>query len=105
MCARYAAGSERSVAALVLLGFPIRPPSRPRPDDEAALLAVRCPTLIVQGDADELGPLRVLRPLMRKSSALELAVIRGAGHSYGRRERLALDAVTAWLPTILRTGG
>src|SRR5262245_56163199 len=46
MCARLAA--EEPPVALVLLGHPISPPGRPRPDDEAALEAVRCPTLIVQ---------------------------------------------------------
>lgn len=74
------------VRALVLLGFPVRPPGRPRPDDEAALLAVRVPTLIVQGDADEKGPLEVLQPLVAKNRALQLEVLAGAGHSFGRRQ-------------------
>src|SRR5579859_4053325 len=47
--------------ALVVLGHPISPRNRPRPEDEAALAAVRCPTLIVQGDRDPLGPLPVLQ--------------------------------------------
>src|SRR5437764_1136526 len=53
VCTRLAA-TEMPVA-LVVLGHPIAPRNRPRPEDEAALSAVRCPTLIVQGDRDALG--------------------------------------------------
>src|SRR6202043_612934 len=68
MCARLAA--VEPAAALVLLGHPISPPGRPRPDDEAALAAVRCPTLIVQGDRDALGPLDVLQRIASLNQAL-----------------------------------
>src|SRR5205814_2144322 len=54
MCTRLAV--LESPPALVLLGHPIAPPNRPRPDDEAALAAVTCPTLIVRGANDRLGP-------------------------------------------------
>jgi pimeloyl-ACP methyl ester carboxylesterase len=85
------------VAALVLLGFPVRPRDRPRPDDEAALLAVRVPTLIVQGDVDDKGPLEVLGPLVAKNPALTLEVLEGAGHSFGRHEARAVDLAAAFL--------
>lgn len=87
----------RRVRAVVLLGFPVRPPGRPRPDDEGALLAVRVPTLIVQGDVDDRGPLEVLRPLVAKNDALELVVIEGAGHAFGRHEPRAVEAAAAFL--------
>lgn len=86
---RYA--NRKRVSALVLLGFPVRPAGRPRPDDEAALLAVRVPTLIVQGDADDKGPLDVLAPIVAKNPALTLLVLRGAGHSFGRLEGRAVE--------------
>jgi predicted alpha/beta-hydrolase family hydrolase len=85
---RYA--MTRRVSALVLLGFPVRPAGRPRPEDEAALLAVRVPTLIVQGDADDKGPLDVLRPLVAKNPMLSLLVLPGAGHAFGRHEGRAV---------------
>ena len=75
----------------------MRPPGKRRPADEAALLALKCPTLIVQGDADELGPLKFFRPLLRKNAALTMHVVKGAGHSLGRYEGKALDAVAEWL--------
>jgi predicted alpha/beta-hydrolase family hydrolase len=82
---------------VVLLGFPVRPPGRPRPEDEAALLAWRAPGLVLQGSKDELGPLRVLRPLVKKNPALSLEIIEGAGHAFGRQERAVLDRAAEWL--------
>lgn len=81
----------------VLLGFPIRPPGRPRPEDEAALLALRSPTLILQGSDDELGPLSVLEPLVKQNAKLKLEVIEGAGHAFGRHERRVLERAAQWL--------
>ena len=83
--------------ALVLLSYPIRPPQKRRLEDEAVLAALRCPTLIVQGDADELGPMRVLRHLARGNPALLVEPIRGAGHAYGRSEPVALARAVDWL--------
>jgi predicted alpha/beta-hydrolase family hydrolase len=87
-------GRQRPV---VLLGFPVRPPGRPRPEDEAALLSWRAAGLILQGSKDELGPLDVLEPLVRKNRKLRLEVVEGAGHSFGRQEAAVLDRAAAWL--------
>jgi predicted alpha/beta-hydrolase family hydrolase len=95
MCTRLAA--LEPPAALVLLGHPISPPNRPRPDDEAALLAVQCPTLIVQGERDHLGPLSVLRRIATQNARIEIVVLKGAGHQFGARQNEGLDAATAWL--------
>jgi predicted alpha/beta-hydrolase family hydrolase len=82
---------------VVLLGFPMRPPGRPRPEDEAALLGWKAPGLILQGSDDELGPLRVLKPLVKKNRALTLEAIEGAGHSFGSQEGRVLDRACEWL--------
>jgi predicted alpha/beta-hydrolase family hydrolase len=95
MCARLAA--EEPPDALVLLGHPIGPPGRPRPEDEAALAAVRCPTLIVQGDRDALGPLDVLRPIVTANPAIELCVLKNTGHQFGPRQAEGIELATAWL--------
>lgn len=88
--------------ALAILGHPIAPPGRPRPADEAALTAVACPTLVVQGSADELGPVAVLERIAAVNPRLDLVVIDGAGHDFGAREREAVAHVARWLDTILR---
>jgi len=95
MCARLAA--VEPPAALVLLGHPIAPEGRPRPDDEAALAAVRCPTLIVQGDRDRLGPLDVLRRIAAVNQNIELYVLKGSGHSFGPRQPEGIEYAANWL--------
>jgi pimeloyl-ACP methyl ester carboxylesterase len=55
------------------------------------------PTLIVQGDVDDKGPLEVLGPLVAKNPALTLEVLEGAGHSFGRHEARAVDLAAAFL--------
>ena len=83
--------------ALVLLGHPISPPNRPRPDDEAALAAVRCPTLIVQGERDTLGPLSVLQRIAAANPLIELHMLRGVGHQFGPRQAEGLERAATWL--------
>lgn len=95
MCTRLAA--LETPAALVLLGHPISPPRRPRPLDEAALEAVRCPTLIVQGSRDELGPLAVLQRIAATNTCIELHVLEGAGHNFGGRATEAVSVAAQWL--------
>lgn len=66
--------------------------------DEEALLALTCPTLIVQGERDELGPLCVLEPLVKRNRNVELHLLPGAGHAFGRHgEREAAEQVARWL--------
>jgi len=95
MCTRLAALEPPQ--ALVLLGHPIAPEGRPRPDDEAALAAVRCPTLIVQGDRDRLGPLDVLGRLAAVNQNIEIYVLKGVGHNFGPRQPEGIERAAVWL--------
>jgi predicted alpha/beta-hydrolase family hydrolase len=89
---------ERTPRALVLLGFPVRSASgQRRLEDERVLEALTCPTLVVQGAADPLGPVRTLERLAGRNARLELTVLAGATHSFGRREREAVEAAADWL--------
>jgi len=89
--------------ALVLLGFPVRSQTgKRRLEDERILAALRCPTLVVQGARDPLGPLRTLERLAASNARLELAVIEGATHAFGRRERQAVEMAADWLGRRLR---
>lgn len=100
MCAFLAAVEPPD--ALAILGHPISPPDRPRPADEDALQGMRCPTLVVQGERDELGPLAVLQRIALVNPLIDLAVIEGAGHDFGAKESLAVDQVARWLDANLR---
>ena len=100
MCARSAA--QDPPAALLLLGHPIAPEGRPRPEDEAALEAVRCPTLVVQGDRDRLGPLEVLQRIASVNQHVQIYVLKGVGHNFGPRQTEGLEHAAAWLRETLR---
>jgi predicted alpha/beta-hydrolase family hydrolase len=95
LCTRLAA--LEAPPALVLLGHPIAPEGRPRPDDEAALEAVRCPTLIVQGDRDRLGPLEVLERIARVNQHIQIVVLKGVGHNFGPRQPEGIERAASWL--------
>jgi predicted alpha/beta-hydrolase family hydrolase len=99
MCAFLA--EQEPPAALVILGHPISPPNRPRPRDEAALAAMACPTLIVQGERDELGPLPVLERIAAQNRHVHLSVLAGVGHDLGKAEAEAIDRAVVWLVGIL----
>ncbi len=89
-------------AALAILGHPIAPPGRPRPRDEEALAALTCPTLVVQGARDELGPLAVLERIAGANPHVDLVALDGAGHDLGPREREAVEHVARWLDAVMR---
>jgi predicted alpha/beta-hydrolase family hydrolase len=95
MCTRLAAIEPPD--ALIVLGHPISPRHRPRPEDEAALEAVLCPTLIVQGEHDALGPLSVLRRIAMSNTNVQIHVLKGVGHQFGKRQDEGLERATAWL--------
>jgi predicted alpha/beta-hydrolase family hydrolase len=89
---------EAPPRALVLLGFPVRSQAgQRRLEDERVLETLACPTLVVQGAADPLGPLRTLERLAAKNPRLELTVLQGATHAFGRQERSAVAMAADWL--------
>lgn len=90
--------ARRKLEGVVLLGFPIRPPGKARPLDEAALAALKCPAWIAQGTRDPLGPMKVLRKFARRA---ELYPVSGAGHDFGAKEKVTLDAAAAWIAGVL----
>ena len=100
ICAFLAEGEPPD--ALVVLGHPIAPPKRPRPRDEAVLRATTCPTLVVQGENDELGPFAVLERIAANNPRIDLVRIAGAGHDFGAREPEAVAAAARWLDSVLR---
>jgi predicted alpha/beta-hydrolase family hydrolase len=88
--------------ALVIVGHPISPPGRPRPRDEAALEGITCPTLIVQGEHDELGPMAVLERIAGRNPRIDLVPIADERHDLGRSEGDAAAIAARWLDSILR---
>jgi uncharacterized protein len=99
MCALLAADEPPN--ALAIVGHPISPPGRPRLRDEAALAGVRCPTLVVQGDRDELGPLAVIERIAAGNPLIDVVVLRGAGHELGAHGAEAAQHVARWVAAAL----
>jgi uncharacterized protein len=89
--------ARRPPAALVVLGYPIEPPGKPRPADMEALKSLLCPTLIVQGDRDELGPLKLLKQCARRNPNLTVRTLEDTGHDFGRQTASALEETVQWL--------
>jgi predicted alpha/beta-hydrolase family hydrolase len=89
---------EAPPRALVLLGFPVRSAAgKRRLEDERVLQALCCPTLVMQGSADPLGPVRTLERLAGRNPRLELIVLQGATHAFGQQERLAVATAAEWI--------
>ena len=95
--------AHEPVRAMVLLGFPVRPPGKTRPEDERALQALMCPTLILQGENDELGDPELLREICAENHNVVIETIAGAKHSYGKTEKIVIARTAEWLRTHART--
>jgi predicted alpha/beta-hydrolase family hydrolase len=94
------------ITALVCLGYPFHPPGKPDDLRTAHLLALRCRTLIVQGERDPFGPRAEVEALsLSPSIAFHWAgdgdhdLGPRGGQGFTRRGNLeaAADAVTSFL--------
>jgi hypothetical protein len=95
------------VAGLAFFGFPLHAAGKPSSERADHLADVRVPMLFLQGTADKLAEIDLLRPLVKKLGArATLHPVDGADHSFhvpkrsGRSDREVmaeiLDAFAAW---------
>jgi predicted alpha/beta-hydrolase family hydrolase len=100
------------IAALVFLGYPLRPPGRPDKIRAAHLSSITAPMLFVQGTRDAFGTPDELAPFLTGLPATVLAIDK-ADHSFkvsSVRDKQALvfekilDDVVAWIATTCRRG-
>lgn len=79
----HAAEALPGARGIAFLGFPLHPPDKPGIERAEHLAQSTGPLLFVQGDRDELAPLRRLRPVIKKLGAhAMLHVIKGADHGF-----------------------
>lgn len=82
IAAREADGALAALGGIVLLGYPLHPPGRPRQLRDKHLAAVRAPMLFVQGSRDAFGTPEELTPILDRLTALAtLHVVEGGDHS------------------------
>ena len=99
---REAVDDER-VAALVLIGVPLRPkdvtlPALPPPEE---LRRFRRPVLILAGDNDEYCPAEEARDFSAEFADGRLALLEGTDHFLWRREREAATIVGDFVDEVL----
>jgi predicted alpha/beta-hydrolase family hydrolase len=99
------------VRGLAFLGFPLHAAGKPGNERAAHLPEVHIPMLFLQGSADKLAELDLLKPVIAGLGRLAtLHVVEGADHSFhvpkrsGRNDREVMDEVlnafAAWIGTI-----
>jgi hypothetical protein len=99
------------VQGLAFLGFPLHAAGKPSSERAAHLADVHIPMLFLQGSADKLAEVDLLKPVVAGLGRLAtLHLVEGADHSFhvpkrsGRDDREVLDEVldtfAAWIDTI-----
>jgi predicted alpha/beta-hydrolase family hydrolase len=82
---------------LLLLSYPLHPPSRPQAHRSAHLPLLRVPTLFVHGTRDPFGSLEEIEAARRLVAArTALVTLAGAGHALRTDEATARDVVEAF---------
>jgi pimeloyl-ACP methyl ester carboxylesterase len=69
---------------------------------EEYLEAITCPTLVIQGEADEYGTLAQVAAIQRRAPAAQTLILHGCGHSPHRDQpTLTLEAISKFVATRL----
>jgi predicted alpha/beta-hydrolase family hydrolase len=91
------AAAETEFAGLVLFGFPLADRAGER---TAHFPRIRCPVLVLNGEADELSPIDVLRERVELLPRGRLVSFPGAGHRLEGALDAALDAAARFVSTL-----
>jgi predicted alpha/beta-hydrolase family hydrolase len=108
--------SLAGVVGLAFFGFPLHPAGKPSSERANHLADVGLPMLFLQGSADKLAELDLLKPVMKKLGArATLHLVEGADHSFhvpkrsGRNDRDVmaeiLDAFGTWAVPLIEQHG
>jgi uncharacterized protein len=82
-----AAGDGLTLSGLVLLGYPLHPPKKPKTRRDAHLGRVPFPMLFVQGSRDAFGDEAEMTTLARSLPDARLFVVPGGDHSFAISKR------------------
>ena len=100
-----AAELDTSYAALVCFSFPLHPPGSPERTDAriAHWPAIRCPVLLLSGEADPFARIALLRNRVRLLLDVELVTYPRLGHTLKPVFEDALDRTAAFLQRVATT--
>ena len=94
-------------AGIVLLGYPLHPPGKPRQLRATHLSAVQLPMLLMQGTRDPFGTPAEVEPIASRLPDATLHVVDGGDHSFVVPKKYAAgrmdvepdvqDAIVAWI--------
>lgn len=95
--ASHLAAQGEDVAGLVLLGYPLHPPSRPTQRRVAHLKEIACPILFISGTRDTFCQTTLLKQTLKRLGSLAtLHLIEGADHSFIVPKQLGRTTKDVW---------
>ncbi len=87
-----AAGEGLVLSGLVLLGYPLHPPKKPKVRRDEHLPRVAIPVLFVQGTRDELGTAKEMIAVAKKMPDARVYAVEGGDHSLALLRREGAEA-------------
>jgi predicted alpha/beta-hydrolase family hydrolase len=97
-----AAQPDTNYVALVLFGYPLHPPGKSEEWDRRTSHwpSIRCPVLLLSGDADPFAKIDLLRKAVPRLHSAELVTYPGLGHTLKPVLGDVLDRVAAFIHAI-----
>ncbi len=95
-----AATGDPAVRGLVLLSYPLHRPGHAEEQRTEHWPDIRCPAILLSGDADPFAKLELLRIAMSALDDAQLVVYRRVGHGLGSVLDDALDQVAAFVERV-----
>jgi predicted alpha/beta-hydrolase family hydrolase len=92
-----AAAPENEFAGLLLFAYPLHRPGFPEQLRTEHWPRIRCPVLIIQGEADPFGSPAELRREARKLRQVDVMTLPGTGHTLKARMEDAVTAAAEWV--------
>lgn len=96
--------AETAPAGLVLLSYPLHRPGRPDQLRTEHWPRVRCPVLLLSGEADQFARIELLRKEVRLLPDAELITFAGLRHGMGKRLDEALDRIADFVARLTPAG-
>ena len=100
-----AAEDDAEYVALVCYSYPLHPPGRPENAEARSSHwpAIRCPVLLLSGEADPFARISLLRERVSLLKDVELVTYRGLGHTLKPVFEDALDRTAAFVQRVAMT--